>query len=913
MRHPPCFLTDRSPVAAQIAGRLLGEIRGPVLDLSDTLLLLPTANAARRVREALARQAAARGRGVLSPLALPSGRFSQFAFGPACATPQESRMAWVRTVTEAPPALLAPLVPLGLRSATAAAGLAEALLDAVQLLADSGRSPRDVTDLGDVEPDRWQSIAALAGAHAARLESAGLESPEIALARWVAAPVLPDGIRRVILAGVPDPAPTTLAALERLAGPDQKEVEVGVFVIAPGFSPQALAAFDAWGRPDPAFWTREPLPPGDAALHVAADPGSLAERALDEMALALGEGAGVGLLAPDPDLIPWMIRACERRGLTGFDPAGDPASRFAGAALLRLACDAQADPAIDRIAAVLRHPAVLARLSAHADLAPEDLLAAFDRMRSERLPIHLDAARALVAGSALGVALDSLAGFLGPVGRGPGAQFRAWLAWGWPAGGEGLDADEVELLRSHLDAWSAIRFEPGPDALNIAVQGIERERLVRRSGDSRALEISGWLEGPWEASGRLIVCGLHEGAVPEQVQGHLFLPESLRRRVGLPTNADRHARDAYLLQAVCGARGPGGVTVFVARTGSAGDPVRPSRLLLQVAREHLPARVRRLFAPAGPARRQDPWTAAWPLRIPAPIHPPERLRVTDFRDYLSHPLAFHLRRVLKMEEVEARPSEMGPAAAGSLFHELMREMADDLRHAETTDGPALAHWLEERLEARLSETFGGQPGVPLLAQRSALRKRLRAAARVHTAEISRGWRIASFETEINGALTLDGIPVVGRMDRIDRAPDGALRVLDYKTSAGGTDPAKAHWTAHRGDTGGWPAWRLFERRGRLHRWNDLQLPLYLLAARQLHPEATRIDAGYFLVPEEPDGTGIELIGLSDEDLAAAWRCAEGILSELSSGRIAPAPPRADAREFERILFSGLEGTVEVVA
>lgn len=382
----------------------------------------------------------------------------------------------------------------------------------------------------------------------------------------------------------------------------------------------------------------------------------------------------------------------------------------------------------------------------------------------------------------------------------------------------------------------------------------------------------------------------------------------------MPANAERHARDAYLLRLLGALRPPerGGVQVFTARTGAQGDPVRPSRLLLQVPRESLPSRVRHLFAPTRPVRRQHPWKAPWPLRVPAPDRVPAHLGVTAFRDYLSHPLAFHLRRGLGMREVEGNPSEMDAADAGSFFHSLMGELTRDAVRGAGLDGDSLGEWLQQALEVRFRDRYGEAPGVALLAQRVALRKRLRAAARVHADLNRRGWRTIATEFEIDGALEWMGVRITGRIDRVDQSEDGSLRVLDYKTSTAGIEPGRAHWTAHRGSTEGWPDWRLFERGGKTHRWNDLQLPLYVLAARVLHPGAPAIQAGYFLAPEEPGGTAVSLMDLTDADLSATRRCAEGILAELQTRRIAPPSPRADAREFERILFSGREGTVEVI-
>ncbi len=61
-----------------------------------------------------------------------------------------------------------------------------------------------------------------------------------------------------------------------------------------------------------------------------------------------------------------------------------------------------------------------------------------------------------------------------------------------------------------------------------------------------AIELGGWLEVLWADAPRLILAGANEGRLPESVSGDAFLPEALRERLGLKTNAQRLAVDAYL-------------------------------------------------------------------------------------------------------------------------------------------------------------------------------------------------------------------------------------------------------------------------------------------------------------------------------------------------------------------------------
>ena len=126
----------------------------------------------------------------------------------------------------------------------------------------------------------------------------------------------------------------------------------------------------------------------------------------------------------------------------------------------------------------------------------------------------------------------------------------------------------------------------------------------------------------------LVVGGLNDGRVPEAIVGDAFLPESLRTRLGLKTNATRLARDAYLLQALASSREKGGrLDLFFGKRSLVGEPLRPSRLLLHCADEILPGRVAFLFR--APDKNDHPvaWTRAWQL-TPRRESPPVRLAVT---------------------------------------------------------------------------------------------------------------------------------------------------------------------------------------------------------------------------------------------------------------------------------------------
>jgi ATP-dependent helicase/nuclease subunit B len=100
--------------------------------------------------------------------------------------------------------------------------------------------------------------------------------------------------------------------------------------------------------------------------------------------------------------------------------------------------------------------------------------------------------------------------------------------------------------------------------------------------------------------------------------GHVFLPDSARRVLGLPDNESRLARDSYLLAAMLASRPePGAVQIILGKTTAQGDALKPSRLLFRCADDQaLAARAVRLFArPASAPAVLSPLPPEWRLRV----------------------------------------------------------------------------------------------------------------------------------------------------------------------------------------------------------------------------------------------------------------------------------------------------------
>ncbi|MFW6367438.1 MAG: hypothetical protein ACOC0L_02110, partial [bacterium] len=108
------FLSWHTPLLPAVADDLLARIPSDQLrDLSDTLVLVPTREAGRRLREALAFRADQAETGLFPPRVWPAYRVLQ-ADTPAIATPMQMQLAFTAILAEAAPDAYPALFPAGL-------------------------------------------------------------------------------------------------------------------------------------------------------------------------------------------------------------------------------------------------------------------------------------------------------------------------------------------------------------------------------------------------------------------------------------------------------------------------------------------------------------------------------------------------------------------------------------------------------------------------------------------------------------------------------------------------------------------------------------------------------------------------------------------------------------------------------
>ncbi len=892
---------------------------GP-LDLSRTLVVVPTRQSGRRLREALAGAAEVRNQAVLAPLVtVPEALPGLVAQRPEVASREQVVVAWTRVLLESRSSEYRRVFPVDppRRDEAWARRLAERLQGVQRELASGGLRMGDVAALDDMpEKARWRELARLEERFEALLGEQQVVSAVPADIQGLAEVRMPDGIESIVVAGCPDPNPISLQYLQVLAACGK----VDVLVYGPG-EEESGCLFDAWGRPHIEHWPNRALalPDFKGQVQLAADPAHqarmIAARAQSEPAPA----EWLNLALADPAVIPPLIREFEDAGQRVFLPEGESWRRGSLFGLLQALSELVESADAGAVGNLLRCPAVMVAIDRRVEggYPADQLLRHWDRVLENHLAPDLAEVRAQAdVFPKLQATLAIVAGWVGRLQELPFTE----TARSVPAeifGDRRLtqDSEQAQGVERWMETVAgverALELMPGLShreqwRLALAEYG-EGARFDSREVD--AVELNGWLEVLWADAPRLVVAGANEGVLPESIAGDAFLPEALRRRLGLKTNDQRFAVDAYLMAAAVASRpDPGDVLILVGKTAASGDPLRPSRILLAGEDATLPDRVEQLFRPLDEVVDNLPWQRAWKLR-PRRVKMKPSISVTGLRDWLDCPFRFYLSRGLGMTEVELPKSELNAMDFGSLVHGVLEEMGQNPDLRTTTDVSALREKLVTDLERRIVHRYGEQPPLPLLVQFESARQRLRRLAAVEVTERAAGWQTDRVEWEFS--VRLGGLTIVGKIDRIDRHEDGRVRVIDYKTSDRAADPLSKHLGNMRDDDHARPDWLKVMHRGREKRWVDLQLPLYRLA---LAEEFGRdLECAYFNLPKAISETGLSFWEDDDGQLqAAAEACAQGVAQAIETGDFWP-PVDQVARwddHWNRLFHHGIRASVD---
>jgi ATP-dependent helicase/nuclease subunit B len=888
------------------------------LDLSDRLVVVPTRQSGRRLREALAIAAEVKGQAVFAPLVIvPEELPALVTELPETASRDQALVAWIRVLLQSSPRDYRTVFPVDppRRDEAWARRLAQRFCRVQAELASGGLRMAD--GLGDEdmpESVRWQELAALEQAFDAVLAEQQVCAPVAAYRKGLQAVRVPAEIRRVVMAGCPDPNAVAVQCLASLVS------QVSVEILAYGPDGETRA-FDPWGRPRVDYWSHRDLalPAFEEQVQLGADPAQQAKLVAARAMADPRPEEWLALAVVDPEITAPLTRELEDRGQAVFHPEGDSWQRGSLYGLLQALATLVVSSDCRAIGNLLRCPAVLAALADEIGegFSGDNLLQHWDRVREKHLDQKLPQALAH-AGTfpILQQALAIVTGWVETLQRGEFEEVALTL----PAAIMGerkiaSDGPVADAARRWVEVVArvsrAVGLKPDlshPERWQLALDGFgEGARFGSRPAG--AIEIGGWLEVLWTDAPRLVIAGANDGRLPEAVSGDAFLPEALREQLGLKSNAQRLAADAYLMAAAVASRPEADdVLILVGKTAASGEPLRPSRILMAGDDEILPARVKHLFQPLSTAVDNLPWRRAWKLR-PRRVKMKSSISVTGLRDWLECPFRFYLKRGLKMQEIALPKTELDAMDFGTLMHAVLEEMGQDPVLRDTKDEAALRDGMLSVFESRIRRDYGEAPSLPLLIQFESARQRLRRAATIEIAEREAGWKTERVEWSFE--VPLGPLTITGKIDRIDRHEDGRVRVIDYKTSDKAAEPLAKHLGSVRDEDEGRPDWLRVNYLGKDKRWIDLQLPLYRLAlAEEFGSDLT---CAYFNLPKAVGETGISQWPDDAGDLqAAAEACAAGVAEAIGTEDFWPPVERISRfdESWAKVFHHGITDSVD---
>ena len=336
-------------------------------------------------------------------------------------------------------------------------------------------------------------------------------------------------------------------------------------------------------------------------------------------------------------------------------------------------------------------------------------------------------------------------------------------AWRGPAGR--LAAEMLAELEYSLEAQTT--FVAVEDIVPLLRALMETRPVRLPYGGHPRIFIWGLLEARLQQADFMILGGMNEGVWPSLASPDPWLAPQIRRTLGLPSLEFRTGLAAHDFMSALGAPR---VLLTRARRDSR-SPTVASRLLL------------RLHAMTGGLTR-DQWlerlaagldacASISPVSRPTPCPPlearPKRIAVTDLDRLKADPFAFYAKTILGLRPIEAVDAEHHAAWKGTAVHLVLERW-----FKEDDFDPA-------RLKARAEAMLRDDTIHPML--RALWSPRLMEAIEwiAGQAELDLAAGRRPVLAEEFGQAEVAGVMLYGKVDRIDRLPDGRLAIVDYKT------------------------------------------------------------------------------------------------------------------------------------
>ena len=877
------------------------------VNLSNTLLVLPTLRSCRRLLQLLI--AAAKQQDVVftPPQIITVGDLPEqlYSVDKLPANDLAQQIAWSKALDQSPPEVIKAL------TGVAADEIEDQLQDwqpmaqlmvrlHTRLASDiwSFRSvAREVKKLNNFlaqELKRWEALQQIQDRYYKILESVDLWDRQAARSFAAAGHRLKKQRcftdKDILLIGVADLNRSLTGMLSQVAE------KVTCFVAAD----ESMAdRFDFLGSLIADRWLNATIPIRDENILVVDKPEDQAQAVVHHLQhLAAGTKVAtdqVTIGVPDPKIIPQLQRGLNAAKLPHRSLAGRCLDETAPVKLMIACRDYLRLKNYDSFASLIRHPDVFDWIN--ENVGDDQFLADFDAYQNAHLPDKVPVTQANPFGDPKTIEtiidskdpnskkraaaqakrcrrLNEIHALFGPVLKPLSEGVRSLNQWGgfWTTvlltvyGDRKLDRTDASD-RQTIAACEAISAALGnqqqvPEGFGIvtsAAQALQwaldaaSEQRVLPPPQADAIELAGWLDLVLDDADVLIVTGMNNENVPTSETGHQFLPNALCEELGILDNNRRYARDCYALTVMTAVRKD--YLLIAGRNDQKGEPKKPSRLLFADTADVAAVRARAFFTYSD-SQESELWLGTdhqapsdQQLPIPYPIcdEIPTRLSVTKFKEYLKCPYRFYLNIIMKLNPATDNWREMTGGTFGDLAHNVLEAFAESDRK-DSTNADAINEFLSAELDRQAQQIFLGSNLPAVKLQIEQMRIRLERFAQCQSEHRKSGWRIVSTEELLEHELEVDGeiFTVTGKIDRVDQHEETRqVAIWDYKTSDKGLGPFKAH----------------IKGGAKNQQWQDLQLPLYRHLVKEVDvvkkENLSTLKLGYVLLPRDVDSIKFE--------------------------------------------------------
>jgi ATP-dependent helicase/nuclease subunit B len=374
-------------------------------------------------------------------------------------------------------------------------------------------------------------------------------------------------------------------------------------------------------------------------------------------------------------------------------------------------------------------------------------------------------------------------------------RFQAALtAMGWPGGRALSSAEEQTRVRllEVLDDGATLAPRLGPltasRALAVMRALSERTMFAPATGDA-AVTLSSALVDPVVRYDGIWVAGLHADAWPQPPRLDPFIPAAAQRRAGIvATSAGLLLEQARMLLE-CWRRAAPEVVLSAARhIEDRGQLVSPLLLELPEGAVEIPrdALVQRVRAARRVERYHDRSGVPWAGHaLPSGTRVIEQQSRCAFRAYAELRLGSAV--------LETPRPGIDPRTRGHLIHRALELLWQGLGGADGLAAARGAGRLDRLIEEATSRALQERIRTGTLtadhpAMVRELRRTVRLVSRLCELELTRApFRVHALEAR--RTLTLGGVELAVRIDRIDELHDGTYAIFDYKSGR----PAQLGW------------------------------------------------------------------------------------------------------------------------